>query len=343
MTKLSPTQVTTGSTKDLWRLGILPIMAVGAFSGLFGIYWDISWHIDKGRDTFFSPPHNLIYLSMGIVLVVTLLGFFRDRQASRFHLRLGRAHLHPGLVITALGTLLVLVFAPADELWHRWFGTDLTLWAPMHLIGVLGLNMLSFGGLVGTWVDRRLTTDPGRQKLLGFVSIFFAATLIGWYGVLLAEYEFVVPAFPTFWHPLLLTGLPVFVLVLIARLNPVPFAATLAATGFTLIRLLLAGWLMISSSVNLAGHSKPAIPFLLLAGIAADLLVKRSPLWLSGLVIGLTCFVTNYLLTLISSVNWHQGALVFGLPSGLVLAVMAAYSGSWVAESLKPKTTVDDA
>ena len=92
MTRLSPTQATT---QDLWRLGVLPIMAIATFTGLFGIYWDISWPIDKGRDTFFSPPHNLIYLLMGIVLVVTPFGFLRDRQASQFHLRLGRARRHP--------------------------------------------------------------------------------------------------------------------------------------------------------------------------------------------------------------------------------------------------------
>jgi hypothetical protein len=28
----------------------------------FGFYWDVSWHIEKGRDKFlFTPPHLLIW------------------------------------------------------------------------------------------------------------------------------------------------------------------------------------------------------------------------------------------------------------------------------------------
>ena len=321
---------------DLWRLGVLPVMALGALSGLIGIYWDIAWHIDKGRDSFFSPPHNFIYLAMAIVLVVTLYGLVRDRRGSALHLRLGRARLQPGLLITAVGASLELLFAPADDLWHRLFGADVTLWAPMHLIGVLGLTLLSFGALVASWVERRLAAGVARRRLFAGSTVFFAAVLLGWLSLLLAEYEFVVPAFPMLWHPLLLTGLPAFVLVLIARLNPMPFAATWTAVGFTVVRLLLAGWLLAAASLDLAGDTKPAIPLLLLAGLAADLLAWRTPLWLAGIGIGLASFAVNYPLTFVSSLDWHPGALAVGLPVGLALAVVAAYLGAWVATALEP-------
>jgi len=66
--------------RDLWSLGVLPVLAAGALAGLLGIYWDIAWHIDIGRDTFFTPPHNFLYASMATVLVMSLYGLWRDRR-----------------------------------------------------------------------------------------------------------------------------------------------------------------------------------------------------------------------------------------------------------------------
>jgi hypothetical protein len=46
--------VPTRAEKDLWSMGVLPVMALGALSSLIGVYWDIAWHVDIGRDTFFN-------------------------------------------------------------------------------------------------------------------------------------------------------------------------------------------------------------------------------------------------------------------------------------------------
>ena len=35
---------------------------------LLGAFWDVAWHVEIGRDTFWSPPHLLIYLGVLIVL-----------------------------------------------------------------------------------------------------------------------------------------------------------------------------------------------------------------------------------------------------------------------------------
>ena len=322
---------------DLWRSGLLPVLALGALAGLLGIYWDIAWHIDKGRDSFFTPPHNFIYLSILIVLLMSVYGLVRDRRQSPLHLRLGRFRVHPGVLIVAVGAGLELFFAPADELWHRVFGLDVTLWAPMHLIGVTGLTLYAFGGLVTSWVERRLALTEKRKRLFGYVSVFFAAALLGWTMLLLAEYEFGTPAFPMFWQPLLLMGLPVFVLVLLARLKPVPWAATWTAVAFTGLRLLLAGLLLTTSRFDLAGDSRPAIPLLVLSGVAADLLVRRgAPTWLTGSVVAAVTLVSNLPLTVLSELSWYAGALLRGVPAGFVLAIVMAYLGRATTDALEP-------
>jgi hypothetical protein len=320
------------SHKDLWALGVLPILALGSVAGLLGVYWDIAWHIDKGRDSFFSPPHNFIYAFMLVVLTMSLYTLVRDRRATPFHLRFGNTRFHPGMLIVAVGAMLVLFFAPADDLWHRVFGPDATLWGPMHLIGLLGFTMATFGGLLSSWLERSLTPNPSRQRLFSFSTFFFAVILLGWTMLYLAEYEYGIQVFPMFWHSLLLLGLPTFTLVLIAKLAPVPWAATLTALAFSGLRLLFAGYLAVTAQFDLAGQSKPMIPLLILIGVAVDLLVRRkTPLWLVGVVAALLSFLSNYIQ---HQINWYSTSLFIGVPLGVLLSVVLAYLASAVAEAL---------
>jgi hypothetical protein len=321
--------------KDLWSLGVLPILAVGSVAGLLGVYWDVAWHIDKGRDSFFSPPHNFIYAFMLIVLSMSLYGLVRDKRDTPFHLKVGRAPVHPGILIVTVGAVLVLFFAPADDLWHRLFGPDATLWGPMHLVGLLGFTLATFGGLLSSWLERSLASTPSRQHLFGFSTFFFAAVLLGWTMLYLAEYEYGIQVFPMFWHSFLLLGLPTFTLVLLAKLSPVPWAATLTTLAFTALRFLFALYLSLTAQLDLAGQSKPAIPFLILIGVAVDLLVQRkAPLWLIGVVAALVSFGSNYFQ---HQLNWYSSSLLIGVPLGMLLSVVLAYLASALAASLPRK------
>ncbi len=324
-------------TKDLWQIGVLPILALGSLAGLLGVYWDIAWHIDIGRDSFFTLPHNFIYGFMTIVLGMSLYGLIRDQRDTFFHLKVGKIQLHSGVLLVAVGAMLVLFFAPADDLWHRLFGPDITLWGPMHLVGLLGFTTATFGGLVSSWLEYSITAS---RKFL-WTTLLFAAILLGWSMLFLAEYEYNVPAFPIFWHILLLTALPTFTLILISKLEAVKYAATVTTVLFTLIRLGLAGWLTVTKGQNLAGDSQPVIPFLVLAGLLTDFLVQRNtPLWLTGLCIGTITFLSNIPLALWQNLSWHTQALQVGIPFGLLLSMLLGYLGNTVAEALTARKTL---
>ena len=331
-----------GDGQDLWALGVLPILAAGGAAGFLGIYWDISWHIDKGRDTFFTPPHDFIYTNMAIVLAASLYGMWRDRRQTPFHLSAGPFRFQAGIMIVAVGAALVLAFAPLDDLWHRLFGVDVTVWGPMHLVGILGLALSRFGGLVCAWLDRELTVNPGRRRLLGDVTLFFAMLLLGGSVLAVSEYEFMVPQYPMVWHPILLAGLPVFTLVLVARLAPRPWAATLVAVGFTALRLALAAWLGAASRLDLAGVSKPSIPVLIPAGLAVDLLVARgAPGWITGLASGAVTLAVNGLLidasaSAIGGIHlvWTSSTLERALVPALLLSALLGAAGGAVASAL---------
>ncbi len=330
MTGASSLQRPRTTSADLWTLGVLPILALGSVAGLLGVYWDIAWHIDKGRDSFFTPPHNFIYAFMLTVLVMSLYGLIRDKRDTPFHLRIRGKRFHPGILIVAVGAMLVLFFAPADDLWHRVFGPDATLWGPMHLIGLLGFTMATFGGLLSSWLERSLTSK--RQRLLTISTFVFAVILLGWTMLYLAEYEYGIQVFPMFWQVLLLAGLPTFTLVLVAKLSPVPWTATFTALVFSVFRLLLAGYLTMTAKFDLAGETKPVIPLLIFTGLVVDALVQRkAPLWLVGLCAALVSFGSNYVQ---QQQNWYLSALTLGIPLGVLLAVVLAYLASAVAASL---------
>src|ERR1700674_196461 len=38
-------------------------LVAASTSATFGGYWDISWHISIGRDTFWTPAHMAVYLA----------------------------------------------------------------------------------------------------------------------------------------------------------------------------------------------------------------------------------------------------------------------------------------
>jgi hypothetical protein len=73
-----------------------------------------------------------------------------------------------GMHLAAWGMGLVILAAPIDDLWHRLFGLDVTLWSPPHLLGLLGSAVNTLGALV-------IATEvyaPGRRPRL-------AALLLG--------------------------------------------------------------------------------------------------------------------------------------------------------------------
>ena len=111
----------------------------------WGTQWDIQWHLSIGRDSFWIPPHLMTYSGVTALVLVSfgVLAWMSARA-------LGGADRQPGMVrvigvtgtrgyhLAAWGIALTVLAAPIDDLWHRLFGLDVTLWSPPHLLGLLG-------------------------------------------------------------------------------------------------------------------------------------------------------------------------------------------------------------
>lgn len=211
-----------------WRRAALWGMLAAKLWGGWGLTWDIRWHLLIGRDSFWIPPHLLIYWAVTVVLLVSLATLARETLRARSGRPAPGAVRRAGLVGTPgthlafRGVVLTLLSAPIDNLWHRLFGLDVTIWSPPHLLGLLGSQVNSVGCLllaVETYPSDRFAR---LSALLLGGAIFFATFHLLLRTSLLWAYEQGGLAF--FLYPLLgALFLPV-ALVPVARLSTLRWA-----------------------------------------------------------------------------------------------------------------------
>ena len=137
-----------------------------------GTDWDIAWHRSIGRDTFWSPPHLMIYAAAVLAALASgsqILGAtFARRAARRPAIRssggvrvLGfRGPL--GAFITAWGGITMLASAPFDDWWHNAYGLDVKILSPPHVVLAIGIGAIHVGVLI--FVLGRMNRVEGRAR-----------------------------------------------------------------------------------------------------------------------------------------------------------------------------------
>jgi hypothetical protein len=299
------------------------------------MYWDISLHIDEGRDDgpLANPAHYPILFGLIGVFVAGWLAIALPRQArpGPAPIRLAPDWYAPvgGVLIASCGAFAMLGF-PLDDLWHRLFGQDVTLWGPTHLMMLGGAAMTLIGQAVllreGMWERRArrgersappLVTQARRVGLM-------AGLLIG-LSIFQAEFDFGVPQFRMVFQPMLIALGAGFALVA-ARIWIGRGGAIAAALIFLAVRG------AISLAVGpILGETTPAFPLYLgeatcveLAGLA---LGRQRPLALGatgGIVAGTIGFASEWAWSdAVMPIAWSEGLL----PEGLAFAAVAGLAG----------------
>jgi hypothetical protein len=162
----------------LRRRALWGLLLAKAVAGI-GVGWDIRWHIVIGRDSFWIAPHVMTYagvavaaiLSLG-VLVYETWGARRGRAPSDT-LRIAGLVGTRGYHLAWWGIALTIIAAPIDDLWHRLFGIDVTLWSPPHLLGLAGAQINSLACLlIAREVWREKERARGIALAIGAVLFF---------------------------------------------------------------------------------------------------------------------------------------------------------------------------
>jgi hypothetical protein len=135
-----------------------------------GLYWDISWHIGIGRDTFWTPAHLAIQLGaviagLSCAYLILHTTFAGNREAREHSVKIWGFRGPIGTFIAAWGGFCMLTSAPFDNWWHNSFGLDVMILSPPHVVLILGIFVMGFGGLVLTISQMNLATGGDRAKL----------------------------------------------------------------------------------------------------------------------------------------------------------------------------------
>jgi hypothetical protein len=121
--------------------------------GGWGVQWDIRWHLVIGRDSFWIAPHLMTYAGVTLAAVIALGVLAWETWRARRGLAVPGGIRVMGLVGTPgfhlawWGMAITILAAPIDDLWHRLFGIDVTLWSPPHLLGIAGAQVNTLGCL----------------------------------------------------------------------------------------------------------------------------------------------------------------------------------------------------
>jgi len=142
------------------------LLATGSIA--IGLYWDISWHMSIGRDTFWTPAHLLI--QFGAVITAVVCGWtifnatFRPASAIRQYSVNVLGFRGPlGAFIAAWGGVAMITSAPFDNWWHEAYGLDVKILSPPHVLLALGIAGIVWGGMILTIAA--LNRSEGEQKL----------------------------------------------------------------------------------------------------------------------------------------------------------------------------------
>ncbi len=113
--------------------------------------WDITNHLLNKPETFFSPPHLILYSGIGLALLGATIMFLHWRSYSIYiSTRKGERNLELDLSIKLVisGVFMLILAGPLDFSWHSAFGLD-GLLSPPHLTLTIGMLAGSIGALIG--------------------------------------------------------------------------------------------------------------------------------------------------------------------------------------------------
>ena len=250
-----------------------------------------------------------------------------------------------GGALMLLCSSFALIGFPLDDVWHRLFGQDVTLWGPTHIMMIAGAvpddrrrsQVLETEGQRAAGAATRRVGGRAHGSC-GMSPILACGGLLIGLSVFQGEFDWGVPQFRQVWHPLLLAGSSS-VCFVAARLR----GGRGGAIGALIFYLVMAS--IVNALVgDVIGRSKPAMPLYIVEALCVEAVgwprgSGSRPIRLgviSGLLIGTVGFAAEYAWTNIAMpVPWHTALLAEGLPTAIVAGVAGGIIGALFAGGLR--------
>src|SRR5918993_2008674 len=113
--------------------------------------WDITNHLLNKPETFFSPPHVILYSGIALSLVGASIMFLYWRSYSNYTYAIKeqkKLTMNLSIKLVISGVSMLILAGPLDFFWHSAFGLD-GLLSPPHLTLTIGMLAGSIGALIG--------------------------------------------------------------------------------------------------------------------------------------------------------------------------------------------------
>ena len=315
---------------------------------LLGMLWDISLHIGVGRDEgpLANPAHYLILFGLFGVFAggIFACAMPLDEKPGPAAVHFIRGWDVPvgGILLTGAGFYALLGF-PLDDVWHRLFGQDVTLWGPTHLMLITGAGLSIIGLLILEQEGHGgLSTDDGDRKVGRITRFVRQASAMG--GLLMGlsvyqgEYDFDVPQFRLVLEPFMIAGAAA--LALVAARMFIGRGGALATAAFFLV--IRGGVALIVGPIF--GEITPMFPLYLGSAIVVELLALSAPLLrrplvfaaVAGVGIGTVGTAAEWWWTHVTqTLSWGSDILVEGTLMAIAGGVAGGLLGALLATGLR--------
>jgi hypothetical protein len=165
---------------------------IAVTSTTVGLYWDISWHIGIGRDTFWTPAHlaiqfGAVITGLSCAYLIMHSTFSANGTLSENSVKIWGFRGPLGAFIAAWGGFCMLTSAPFDNWWHNSFGLDVMILSPPHVVLLIGIFVMGLGGLTLTASQMNIANEHNRQRLNRMV-LYGGSLLFSLLYVLALEY-----------------------------------------------------------------------------------------------------------------------------------------------------------
>lgn len=194
----SPSLVRSLRAVGALRLAFGLTILLGSLLFLLGTSWDIQWHTYIGRDRTLIPPHIMMLTGVALsgiaalvsVCIETLWGRRNAAVARNSTSFTGLFQSSTGVFIAGFGALDAAIAFPLDSYWHSLYGIDVAIWAPFHIMFVIGMAIVALGAAYTLVSVAHVAENAGASGLrrVAYTGVLLAfATMLGLLTILLFD------------------------------------------------------------------------------------------------------------------------------------------------------------
>jgi hypothetical protein len=267
------------------------LVSLGILLAAAGGSWDITNHLLNKPETFFAPPHAVLYSGAASAVAGTVLLFSASKSAAGYKM------IWPVKLVIA-GVVMLISAAPVDFGWHSAFGLD-GLLSPPHFVLVSGMVASSAGALAGLVQSSTTKKLPSVLIVIAILPIWLAASgMIDMFSLPFSETEhFNFNPHPTLGVVVATLAFPFLISACLIG------SSALAGKRFGVLSITGTAFIIIGVLTSIIPNSAltPTLPFYIsgiIPIVAADALLafsrSRLSLYAAGTIVGLAFFMLYY-------------------------------------------------